>query len=416
MHIWMINHYAVPLGGKSGSRHAALAKYLRQAGHDITLFAASIAHGSNETLNSTEFRGKAAYVEEQRDGVRWRFIRSKAHCNNFERFLLMRKFGADVLKSLQGLSKPDVVIGSCVHPYAVEAARRIARDLGIPFIYEIRDIWPESLVDVSGLSRWHPVYALFRRMEIKAFRDADGVIALLPGVRDYAARHGIDPSRTCYLPNGIDPAGYPELPAPQERSLFRFSYFGAHGPANGLENVLLAAEILQKSCQEPIEIQFVGDGSEKKSLMAKADALGLENVCFKEPLAKSALRVEAEKSDGFLFNLKKLPIIEKYGLSANKLFEYLIHGRPIVFSCSSYNNPVAEADAGVSVPPQSPQALAEAMLALARTDSKAREQMGRRGREYALAHHDLSKLACKLADFLEQQVNGSLSPKTKRAA
>jgi len=414
--IWILNHYAVPLGGKSGSRHAALAKYLQRSGHQVTLFAAAIAHGNNESLTSSTFAPDADYLDESREGVHWRFLRTGLYRNNMQRLWLMRDYAIKTLQSIEDLPAPDIVIGSCVHPYAVEAARKIAKRFSIPFIYEIRDIWPESLVDVSGWSRWHPVYQLFRRMELKAFRGADGVIALLPGMHPYVTKHGIPAERICHLPNGVDPEGYPlHADVSQERK-FLFSYFGAHGPANGLENILEAANILKRDGHDSIRIQFVGDGSCKQSLIDQAKALRLGNVDFLPSVAKAELNKLAEESDGFVFNLKRMPIIEKYGLSSNKLFEYLIQARPVVFSCSSFNNPVEEARAGLSILPEDSRAMADALLKLSRTDAETRRQMGLRGREYALQHHDLAKLAKELADFLEETVRRYKTPARKLAA
>lgn len=412
MRVWILNHYATPLGGKNASRHAVLGKHLARRGHDVTVFAASLSHGKQEPTHEGEFPEGARFLDEQRDGVRWRFLRTKRYENNRQRFLAMRRFGADALRSLDGLPESDVVIGSCVHPYAVEAARRIGREKGVPFVYEIRDIWPESLADVGGMSPWHPVYRLFRHLELKALRDADGVVTLLPGMTEYVARHGVAEDRVCYVPNGVDPDAFTHVTPPPERDGFLCSYFGAHGPANGLENVVDAAELLQRDGHEHIRFRLIGDGAAKGEVVRRAERAGLHNLEFLEPVVWDELRRHAAESDAFVFNLKTMPVIEKYGLSANKLFEYLVNARPVVFACSSYNDPVAESGAGLSVAPEDPRALADAVLRLSRTEHAKRRQMGARGREHVLAHHDHARLAEKLEGFL-----GSLVEKrTRRAA
>ncbi len=416
MHIWMLNHYAVPLGGKGASRHAILAKYLKRAGHEVTVFASAIAHGNNESLISSDFPPGADYLSEFREGVHWRFLRTRVYRNNIQRLWLMRNYAVKVQQSVEDLPAPDVVIGSCVHPYAVEAARKLAQRFSVPFIYEIRDIWPESLVDVSNWSRWHPIYQLFRKMELKAFRDADGVISLLPGMHSYVTQHGISSERICHLPNGIDPEAYPSPSTAPKGQGFLYSYFGAHGPANSLENILKAASLLKQNGHNSIRFQFIGDGACKQALIDQAKTLRLSNVDFLPPIEKNELKNAAEQSDGFVFNLKRMPIIEKYGLSSNKLFEYLNHARPIVFSCSSFNNPVDEAGAGISIPPEDPQAMAHALLKLSQTDAETRHQMGLRGRAFALQHHDLAKLSERLANFLLKTVLHYKTPAGKLAA
>lgn len=405
MRIWILNHYAVPAGGKHGARHAILAKYLKDMGHEVTIFAASLVHGTNAPSHTTEFTHEGDYVDEFLDGVRWRFIRTKPYRSNFHRFRLMRDFEARVLSNYENLPTPDVVIGSCVHPFAVEAARKIARRLNVPFIYEIRDIWPESLVDVGGMSRWHPAYLIFRHLEIKALRDASGVIALLPGIQDYLENHGVVASRVCYLPNGIDPDDFPQVSGGTKKGRFVFSYFGAHGPANGLDNILNAAKYLQDMQQSHIHIQIVGDGASKPALLNHARQIGIKNISFFDSMPKSKLKDVAQESDGYVFNLKTMPIIKKYGLSSNKLFEYLAYGRPVVFSCASFNDPVSEADAGLSVPPENPQAMAEALLKISKLPTSRLQEMGENGRAYAFENHDLAKISKRLEAFVENQIS-----------
>lgn len=412
MRIWIINHYAVPSGGSIGSRHAVLAKYLRQAGHEVTVIAASLIHGTNIESHLKQFEPNAVYLDEKIDGVKWRFIKTKTYSNNFQRLKLMFDFHNTVLKSYSSLGKPDVVIGSCVHPFAVEAARKISKQYEIPFVYEIRDLWPESLVDVGGINRWHPACLLFREMERKAFRDASGVITLLPGMESYVAERGLSPERICYLPNGIDADRCPKVNSPVNNTRFVCTYFGAHGVANDLENIIGAAEIVQRQQRDDIRIQLIGDGACKQSLIDSAVDKGLSNLSFLDPVNKLQLTVFAEESDAFLFNLKPMPVIEKYGLSSNKLFEYLMYARPVVFACESFNNPIQVAGAGLSIAPGSPMAMANAILELSRINKSTLTEMGMKGRNYVLEHHCLKKLGNKLMDYLGEVIksyNSNLS-------
>lgn len=403
MRIWIINHYAAPENGTVGVRHAVLSRRLAEAGHDVTVFTASTSSGLPGGGAAARV-ARRGFADTSVNGVTWRIIKSRNHRNRAERLVGMWDFGRRIDRSLGGLPCPDVVIGSCVHPFAVEAARRVGRRLGVPFVYEIRDIWPQSLIDIAGMSRWHPVCLAFRRLERRAFRDAAGVITLFPGMRPYVQAHGVDAGRMCYVPNGIDVSRYPRVPLRPRTGPFIYSFFGSHGPVNDLANTLLAARRVQQACGDRLQIRYVGDGPLKPALVRQAESLGLTNVSFRPPVGKEELKRLAAASDAFLYSHKRMPVIEQYGLSANKLYDYLVGGRPIVFSCTSFNNPVEEAGAGVSTPAGEPDRLADAMIDLAGADDAARQAMADRGRRYAATHHDLPKLAERLATFLQRVV------------
>jgi glycosyltransferase involved in cell wall biosynthesis len=110
-----------------------------------------------------------------------------------------------------------------------------------------------------------------------------------------------------------------------------------------------------------------------------------------------------------------MAVVAKYGMSANKVFDYLMLGRPVVFSCDSFNDPVSDAGAGLSVPAADPQALAAAMIELAHKSPEERQRMGDRGREFVLAHHNLETLAKRLEEFLAKIVAGKRNAQRRAA-
>lgn len=404
MRIWIINHYASPTPRAAGARHAMLSRHLHAQGHDVTVLASSGHHTGGRQLDGPELSAGGACFDDIVEGVHWRFVRTTRYCNAAQRFFNMRSFRRNVCRHVDDLPRPDVIIGSCVHPYAVDAAIRLSRRFDVPFVYEIRDIWPESLVDVGALTRWHPIYWEFRRLELKAFRHAAGVIVLFPGMGSYLRQHGISEERSCYIPNGIDGDFAPILPL-EDNGKYTLSYFGAHGPVNGLTTMVEAAAHLARSPSGTgIRLRFVGDGSEKSRLQRRAQELGLANVEFFGPVPKCELPKYVADTAAFVYCQRRMPVIEKYGFSPNKLSEYMSYHRPVVLSCRSYNNPVEEAGAGLSVEPENPRELAEAILRLRRLSSDERWTMGENARRFALEHHDLGRLSVQLAEFLERIV------------
>ena len=400
MKIWIINHYAAPATRAACTRHAVLSKHLLAQGHEVTVFASNGDHTGGRRLTGVEIPVGQSHLDEVVGGVHWRYVRTTPYRNAMQRFFNMRSFRRNLCRNVGDLSRPDIIIGSCVHPYAVDAANRLAQRYNVPFVYEIRDIWPESLVDVGALSKWHPVYWELRRVELRAFRNAAGVIVLFPGMDAYLRQHGIGEERTCFVPNGVDGECAPAIPL-RDNGKFTLTYYGAHGPVNGLKTMIDAAAHLNRSPgATDIRLRFIGDGVEKPMLQRRAEEQDLTNVEFFDPVRKHELPRFVEDSAAFVYCQSRMPVIEKYGFSPNKLSEYMLYNRPLVFSCKSYNNPVEDAQAGISVEPEDPQALADAILRLRALSAQERSTMGCNARRYALEHHDLGKLSCRLGEFL----------------
>lgn len=396
MRIVWINHHAVPERGAAGTRHAVLARFLAEMGHEVTVVASALPDGRRATVNLPL---GALYQDITEGTVRFRFVRTGPYSSLPGRLRSMFEFRARVLRCPWEDLTPDVVIGSCVHLHAADAARRLARRLGVPFVFEVRDLWPDTLVDIGAVSRLHPIYIYLKYLELRLYREAAAVVTLLPGMASYLKAHGIPEDRIWYIPNGVDTDLFPEPSPPPASGPFTVSYFGAHGPANGLETVVRAAAVLRKR-GAPVRFRLVGDGNRKPALRELATSLGLDNVDFLDPVPKRDLDPLAAQSHAFVFHLTDMAVLRRYGISANKLFDYLLASRPVVFACASANNPVEEAGAGLSVPPDDPEALAGAVLCLMETPESERTAMGLRGRAWVREHHDLRRLAQGLAGHL----------------
>ena len=414
MHLWILNHYACFRHGTGLTSHAVLAHYLRQLGHEPVIFPAAYAqvHAPAEELAPGQ-----TFVDRFDEGVRFRFVRSRPYRGSLGRMLNMRSYASNVLRATEGLSRPDVVIGSLAHPLAVEAAYHLARRYHARFVYEIRDIWPQSIVDLGSLSRRHPLCWYFDRLERRAFRRADAVMSVLPGIADYAAGHGVSADRVAYVPNGIDPALFPEPADPPTDGPFIISCFGRFGSGNDMETIIAAADRLRLSAAgSRIRIRLVGDGPSKAALQRRAAEAGLTNVEFRGLVEKPELARLSCNSHAFVHAHRRMSVVERYGMSVNKVFGFMAAARPVVFACRSSYDPIQEARAGVTVEPEDPAALAEAMIWLSRRTHAERTAMGLRARQYALEHHDLSKIARRLETFLDRLVTKQTPSWTARRA
>ena len=386
-----------------------MAQTLAASGHEVTIFPAAFAQSHAPAV---AIAGRRPFIDQFDGAVRFRFVRTLPYRTAPGRLLNMLSYRKNVARCAAGLRRPDVIIGSLSHPHAVEAARRLARRFDCLFVYEIRDIWPQSLVELGGISRRHPIYWHFRSLERRAFRHADGVISVLPCIAEYAALHGVTASRTAYIPNGIDPELYPDPPQPpaiaeighdgdKQASPFVISCFTRFGSGNAMDTIVDAAEHLR---QDPrgggILIRLVGDGPTRSGLQRRAAELGLRNIEFLDLVSKPRLVTLAHGSHAFVHSHRAMRVIQQYGMSVNKVFAFMASGRPVIFACRCCHDPIRAAQAGVSIEPENPAAMARAMIELRDLPAAERDAMGQRARRYVLEHHDLSKTAKRLETFL----------------
>ncbi len=406
-HVWVLNHYATEPDGAGGTRHFHLADRLVSFGWQATLIAASVE------LNTGRQRlaPKEKLRRETLKGVPYLWIRTPEYQGNgVGRMLNMLAYTWRVLlpSYTRGLPKPDVVIGSSVHPFAALSASWLARRHGTPFIFEVRDLWPQTLIDLGRLRERSLIASVFRFLERWLYRRADRIIVLLPRAVDYIAPLGIDPKKVVWVPNGVDVQGFPDPGAKLKvGDPFTLMYYGAHGQANGLDVLIRAMELVKERIAHPfIRLRMIGDGPLKPSLRQMAVAAGLEGnwVVFEDPVPKDQIPNIASQADAFVITVLDVPGLYRYGISMNKLFDYLAGHRPVVIASAAVNNPVDEAGCGLTVPPGNPDALAKAIVSLASMSLGQRNMMGARGRRHVEAAYDYGELANRLAGLLDECV------------
>jgi glycosyltransferase involved in cell wall biosynthesis len=398
--VWLLNHYAEEPSGGWSTRHFHLAEHLSTYGWKATVIAASVDHSTG--------RQRLAVGESTRldtiKGVPFLWVNTPICAGNgVGRVKNMLAFTFRVLlrNTTSSLSKPDIIVGSSVHPFAAVAGALLAGRYRVPFVFEVRDLWPQTLIDMGRLKEKSLVTWALRKLELWLYRRAAKTIVLLPQAWKYIVPLGIPQDRIVWIPNGVDISLFPEPLAAQPAGKFTLMYFGSHGGANGLDKVLRAMRELQ--CMPSaghICLRLIGDGPLKPKLVEMAHELGLRNVSFETPVSKNQIPDLATQADAFVFTLTDTPVFG-YGISSNKLFDFMAAGKPIIFSCNASNNPVAEAKAGLTVPPGQPEALANAIFQVAALSTEARHVMGKAGRAYVEQNHRFDLLAKRFADTLD---------------
>lgn len=308
--------------------------------------------------------------------------------------------------STRGLSRPDAIIGSSVHPFAAVAGALLAKRFGVPFVFEVRDLWPQTLIDLGRITRNSWTARVMRTMERWLYRRADRIVTLLPRAVDYITPLGIPESKVVWIPNGVELSSFPDPGAPSSSAPpFTLMYFGSHGQANALDSVLQAMKLLQDSVGvEAVRLRMIGDGPAKPGLQDLARQLGLQNVSFEPPVRKSEVTDLAAQADAFVLSVLDRPSLYRYGISMNKLYDYLAARRPIVMASAAVNDPIRDAGAGLSISPENPVAFAGAVESLMVLSPDARDRMGEAGRRYVEQNNDFKILARNLAAVLDDCV------------
>jgi len=293
------------------------------------------------------------------------------------------------------LPKPDAVVVSSPSPFAVKPGYQLARKFKARFVFEVRDIWPLTLQELSGMSPRHPLMAWMQRCENFAYAHADKVISVLPGAKEHMKAHGLPAGVFVCIPNGID-LDEAEKSQPLSETVeqqiprhkFIVGYAGGIGIANAMENLIDAARIL--SGDTAVHFVIVGDGVERERLRERAK--DLSNVTFIGSIPKLQVLELLRRFDVCYLGWHDEPLY-RFGISANKTFDYMYAAKPIVHAVNAYNDTVSDAGCGISVPPENPEAVANAVLQLQRMTEDERRAMGEKGKAFAIRHHSYHNLA-----------------------
>jgi glycosyltransferase involved in cell wall biosynthesis len=411
--VWIVNHYADAPDRPTGPRHFAMARQLVDQGRTVTIFAAGFSHlkGREERLPPRRLYRTADF-----EGVRFVWVWTfPYHGNTWRRQVNMLSFLPVFLVVQTRFRKPDSIMGSTVHPFAAFGAWLVARLRGARFVFEIRDLWPQTLVDLGAIRVGSPGERLLRTIEAFLVRRASAVVTLLPGIRDYLVGQGLPADHVVYVPNGVDLAAFDSRLAPEpdqagriEQSLDAIArmraegrlvigYVGAIGRVNQVEVIVRAALIAEGRAPGRIALIIIGDGPERPDLERLVEPGA--PIAFGPTVQRRFVPQLLRAMDAAVVHATATPVY-RYGISFNKLFEYMAAAIPVVFACSSAYDPIATTGAGLSIPPDDPEALADAFLELARRTPAERAAMGAIGRAYVVNEHNVEQLARELATVL----------------
>ena len=394
-HILLIHQAFAALDEPGGTRHHELARYLAKKGERITIIGSPVSYLTGKR-KSEQVVWRSRYQDDLGVAILRAYTYPALHKSFVHRVISF--FSFMISSFLIGLSvrKVDLVWGTSPPIFQAITAWALARFKGVPFLFEVRDLWPDFAIAV-GVLRQPLLIRMSRWMERFLYAHADCVVVNSPGFDDHVRSKGA--KRVVVLPNGADIEMFdPHDDGDEFRKLhalhdkFVVLYAGAHGMSNDLGILLEAASFLQRNSE--IQIVLLGDGKEKSALQDRVQRMGLKNVRFVAPLPKSEIPSAIAAAQICVAILKPIELYKT--VYPNKVFDYMAAGRPIVLAIGGVIREVLEnASAGIAVPPGDPKALAAALLRLFE-DRQLAEQMGINGRDYLASHFNRSDLADRL--------------------
>lgn len=398
MNILIINHYAGSPSYGMEYRPYYLAREWRRLGQEVLLVAASNSH-----LRRTNPLFRGDYSRESIQSVNFQWLKTPAYSGNgIGRVRNMFEFVRALFKRAKTITKhfqPDVVIASSTYPLDIFPAYFIAKKANAKLIFEIHDLWPLSPMELGGYSKWHPFIIIMQAAENFAFRFSDKVVSILPNTLQHCIDHGLAPEKFSHIPNGFpDEQSYDATPLPvefiekinEQKKLGKFllGYAGGHAISNALDCLIDAASQLDR---DKFHVFLLGDGEQKLALQEKASKAGA-CVTFFNSVPKSQVNDFLTRMDALYLGWRNLPLY-RFGISPNKLVDYLLSGRMVIHATNAPNDLVAEAKAGISIPAEDSVALMEAVKNASLLTKNERADVGNCGREYALKNLSYSKLA-----------------------
>ena len=387
--VLVLNHFAAPADAPGGTRHVEL--FGRLTGWDATVVAAR-----RNLLTGRPVDGGGGLLR----GV-WT---SPYRANGAARLANWITYAVSAGVEALRLERPDVVYASSPHLLAGLTGWLLAKRWRVPLVLEIRDLWPRVLIDMGQLAEDSKVYRALSALERFLYRRAERIVVLAAGTERSLVADGVAPEKLRLIPNGAEPSDFvPSAPVADLRRRFGFTgtvalYAGAHGPANGLDLLIDAAAELRHE-RPQLRLVLVGGGVDKPRLAERIDAEGLTNVELRDPVPKSAIPELLAAADIGLHVLADVALF-RYGVSPNKLFDYLAAGLPVITNTRGEVADLVEASgAGLAV---APDGLADGLRQMVDASAEQRRRWADNGPAYMQRTHSRTILAGRLEALLDE--------------
>jgi glycosyltransferase involved in cell wall biosynthesis len=399
MNLWIFNHYALPPSIPGGTRHYDISRELVKNNHSVTIFAASFHYNTLEDFKTYD---KNFFIEENINGINFVWFKTIPYkSNGIARLRNMISYNLAVRKYLKTkkLEKPDIIIGSTVHLFAVNLAYNISKKYKSKFFVEVRDFWPYTLVALGKMSKYHPLVLLFSYLEKKLYKKAEKVITLFDKGYLYLNKF-IPNEKIILIPNSFNTDILQNLKETEklDKEYFNVVYSGTVGVANDVMTLIQSAKYLKDN--KKIRINIIGEGKEKEMIIEYCTKNNVENIVFYSQVTKNELIPILQKASVLWVGLKD-SILYEFGFSMNKVYDYMASKVPIIISTSVENNIIDQANCGKTIEPESPEILAETIIEFYNKPEVERKILGENGFNFLMDNITTQSVAKNLINELQ---------------
>jgi len=409
MRILFLSHYFPPEVNAPASRTFEHCRQWARMGHEVTVVTCAPNHPRGRVYPG--YRNRLFQVE-RRDGIRvvrlWTYVTANEglvkRSLNYVSYMLAAMFAAPWLPDA------DVVISTSPQFFNGLAGYFVSRLKRAPWLLEIRDLWPESILVVGAITN-RTIIRLLESLEMFAYRHAEAIVPVTDAFKRHMVEKGIAPQKIEVIKNGVDLDFYTATeasdPVVEKLGLegkFVASYFGTHGMAHRLDTVLDAAELLRD--RRDIVFLLVGDGADRARLERLRDQRRLDNVLILGQQPKQSMPRLWQRSNASLVLLMRSDLFRM--VIPSKIFESMAMQRPIILGVEGESRAIVEqANAGICIEPESARALANAVTELA-DDPQLGARLGVNGRKYVAEHYDRRMLGAKYEALLARLAQPAL--------
>lgn len=401
MKILYISQYFPPEMGAPSARVSELSTRFVKLGHEVTVLTAFPNHPTG--VVPPKYRNKIFQIENY-NGVKVirTYIYATPNKGIFKRsFSFISFFLSSIFIGIWFIGKQDILIATSPQflcgllGYLISVIKRV------PYILEIRDLWPQSIVEVGIMKENNPIIKILEKLELFLYKRCHLLVGVTDSYKEVWIKKGIPKEKIGIIKNGVDlikfKDGEKENHIRNKFNLnqhFVVSYIGTLGLAHGLETFINSAEILKNKTK--IKFILVGEGAKKDELKKLAIEKKLDNIIFVDQIPREEIPDFIRASDVCVVLLKKSNLFEK--VIPSKIFEIMGCSRPIILGVLGESKAIIEeANAGYSIEPENPQELSEKILSLMNDIEKC-NIFGLNGRKYVELNFNRDKLA---NDYLE---------------
>ena len=406
MKITIFSHYFTPEIGAPSARIYDLSQQWLKHGHTVDVVTCFPNHPTGKLYQGYKLQ---KYKYEIIDGINvhrhWTYITSN---KGFLKKIIghFSYFPSSLLFSQWQIKRPDVIIGTSPTLFAATSASSVAFLKRVPFIMEVRDLWPAIFVELGVLKNRH-IIKMLECWEMHEYKSSTKIITVTKSFTQNLIDRGIPKQKLYTIPNGADVDFWKPIDSPPEirnklklEDKFIILYIGAHGISHALGKILDSAKILQD--RKDIFFLFVGEGAEKYQLLKRAKDLKLYNVKFLDPVEKKKVKEYYALSDLCLVPLRNIPLFDTF--IPSKMFEIMAMKKPILGSVHGESADILRrSGCAYIVEPENSEEIAKAILKLVGNRERLR-QMGERGREFVLNYYSREILAKQYIDVLTEAI------------